>query len=259
MPNNSPTLVVTGRTRLSYEHLVKPYANKPGEEEKFSVTLLIPKTDIVTKQKIDAAINAAITAGVSGKWKGVRPPQIAIPLHDGDGVRRNGEAFGDECKGCWVMTASSKTRPEVVDLGLNPILSATEIYSGMFARASINFFAYDTSGNRGIGCGLNNIQKLEDGEPLAGRTSAADDFGGASDYSAAPAYQPPMAPPVYPPQYTPQPAYPQQYAPQPAYPPQYAPQPPYGYPQATPAQPATYQPPIDPITGKPSTGGVMGL
>ncbi len=227
MANNRPTALTTGRVRISYEHLLQPYANQQGAEPKFSVTLLIPKSDIATKRGIDAAIAAAITEGTSGKWGGARPPQPAIPLYDGDGVRPNGEAFGDECKGHWVMTASSKQRPNVVDTNIQPILDATQIYSGMYARVAINFFAYNAAGKKGIGCGLGNVQKIEDGEPLGGRTSPEDDFGAPAAY----------------PQYAqqPQPVYPQQpvYPPQPAYPQQ-----PYGQ------MPSGY-PAIDPITGQP--------
>lgn len=181
-----PTQVTTNEVRISYEHLIKPYANQPGAEEKYSATLLIPKSDIATKQRIDAAIQAAVQEGMSSKWGGVRPAQLAIPIYDGDGVRPNGEPFGPECKGHWVMTASSKLRPEIVDISLNPILDATEIYSGMYARVNINFFAYFNSGKKGIGCGLGPVQKIRDGEPLGGRVSAAEAFGGAP----APQYPP---------------------------------------------------------------------
>lgn len=236
MSNNNPTKIVTGKVRISYEHLLKPYANQPGAEEKYSATLIIPKSDVVTKQKIDAAIAAAISAGVSGRWNGTRPPQVSIPVYDGDGVRPNGEAFAPECRGSWVITASSKLKPEVVDINLNPIMSASEVYSGMYARVSINFFAFFNSGKKGIGCGLNNVQKLEDGEPLGNRSTAVSDFG------EVPSYQQPT--------YAPQPQYaaPQQ----PAYPqPQYAPAAPM-YPQQSPTA-------IDPITGMPYGGKVLGL
>ena len=204
---SKPTQVTTNETRISYEHLLQAYANQLGAEPKFSVTLLIPKSDIATKQRIDAAIQAAAQEGMASRWGGVRPPQLPTPVWDGDGVRQNGEAFGPECKGHWVMTASSKQRPEIVDLSLNPILDATEVYSGMYAKVSINFFAYFSNGKKGIGCGLGPVQKTRDGEPLGGRVSAAEAFGGATpapQYSAA--YQPPMAPP---PQYAP-PQYAQQ-------------------------------------------------
>lgn len=84
-----PTEVTTGEVRLSYEHLLRPYANQPGAEPKFSVTMLIPKSDVATKQRLDAAIQAAMAEGVAGKWNGARPAQPQIPLHDGDGVRPN--------------------------------------------------------------------------------------------------------------------------------------------------------------------------
>lgn len=221
---SKPTQVTTSETRISYEHLLQAYANQPGAEPKFSATLLIPKTDIATKQRIDAAIQAAAQEGMASRWGGVRPPQLPTPVWDGDGVRQNGEAFGPECKGHWVMTASSKQRPEIVDLSLNPILDATEVYSGMYAKVSLNFFAYFSNGKKGIGCGLGPVQKTRDGEPLGGRVSAAEAFGGAApapQYNAP--YQPPMSPP---PQYAP---------------PQYAQQQ-YSAPYAA----------VDPITGLPT-------
>lgn len=195
------TSVTTNEVRISYEHLTKPYAQNADSKEKYSATLLIPKADVVTKQRIDAAIQAAIQEGVAGKWNGVRPAQVSAPLHDGDGARPNGEPFGSECKGCWVMTASSKQRQDVVDINLQPIIDATQIYSGMYARVNINFFAYFNSGKKGIGCGLGPVQKTRDGEPLGGRISAADAFGAAApqpQYQQAPApqYAPPQIDPI---------------------------------------------------------------
>lgn len=171
------TQLTTGEVRLSYEHLLKPYAQKPGDDEKFSVTLLIPKSDVATKQRIDSAVQAAIAEGVTSKWGGVRPPQPPIPVHDGDGTRQSGEPFGEECKGCWVITASSRQRQDIVDASLNPIIDPTEVYSGMYARVCLNFFAYSSNGKRGIGCGLEPVQKTRDGEPLGGRITAAEAFG----------------------------------------------------------------------------------
>ena len=258
MSNQNPQHVVTGRARLSYVHLFTPRANKPGDEPKYSVTILLPKSDIATKQRIDAAMQAAVQAGISSRWNGVRPPHVASPVHDGDGVRpSDGMPFSDECKGHWVFTASSKQAPQVVDMGLNPIMQQTDIYSGIYARVSINFFPYATGGKKGIGCGLRNVQKMEDGEPLGGRTNAVDDFGGAPGYPAA---QPAYAQPAYPQQ----PAYPAPAPAQPAYPqqPNYPQQPAYPQPQYAPAQPQSPQQPqqYDPITGAPiPPGGVMGL
>lgn len=242
MMNADAQRVVTGRVRLSYAHLTTPRALE-GQKAKYSVTLLIPKSDVATKQKIDAAIQAAISDGVASKWNGVRPAQPATPLYDGDGVRPTGEAFGEECKGHWVMTASSEQKPQVVDLGLNEILSATEIYSGMYARVSIRFFPYFATGKKGIGCGLNNVQKLEDGVPLGGRTSANDDFGGGVSNVAPVQQQPVYQAPVQQ-----QPVY---QAPVQQYQAPVQQQPVYQQPQA--------QVVIDPLTGLPVSGGVMGI
>jgi len=237
--------VTTGEVRLSYTNLFQAVARQQGAEAKYSTTVLVPKSDFATKTAIDAAIAAAIDAGVSKCWNGVRPPQPAICVHDGDGARpSDGQAFGAECRGHWVFTASSKNAPFVVDQNVQPILQQSEIYSGMYGRVSVNFFAYSNSGKKGIGCGLNGVQKTRDGEPLASHVSAAEAFG-------APAA------PVYPQQ----PSYPQQAAPQ--YPPQYAPAPPYGYPTAAPVQSAYPQPAapaypqpsnINPFTGMPIMG-----
>lgn len=182
------TRVTTGKVRLSYVNIFKPRAAQPGQEEKFSVTLLIPKSDVATKQRIDAAIRAAVEKGVSEKWNGARPPSIPHPLHDGDGVKQDGTAFGDECKGHWVMTASAKVDypPEVVDAQLNPVMNQAEVYSGCYGRVSINFFPYGggrTGFKIGVGAGLGPVQKLEDGIPLSGGVSAADAFGDMTGYS----------------------------------------------------------------------------
>ena len=233
--------VITGKVRFSYVALLNPRNDKNGNS-KYSVTALLPKSDIQTKQAIDAAITQAIEEGRNGKWNGVVPPVVPTPIHDGDGVKDSGEPYGDECRGCWVFTASTnadptKPRPEIVGPDLQPIMSATEIYSGMYGRLSVNFAPYFSAGKRGIGCYLNNVQKLEDGEPLAGtKASASEDFGsGQAAYG-----QQPTQPQYGQPQYG-QPAQPQ-----------------YTQPQYT--QPQYTQPQIDPITGQPIVqGGVMGL
>ncbi len=181
MYNNNPTRVLTGEVRLSYANLVTPKANlnDPNGTPKYSVTLLIPKSDNAVKQNIDASIEAAALEAINKSWGGVRPPVMPIPIHDGDGVRENGTPYGEECKGCWVITASSKNKPQVVHQSdINTELLPQDIYSGMYARVTINFFAYNRAGKRGIGCGLGNVMKTRDGEPLAGSVSAASDFAG---------------------------------------------------------------------------------
>ncbi len=174
---------VTVRGRLSYVHVFKPHAATPGAEEKFSTTILVPKTDVETKQKIDAAIKAATELGVSEKWNGVKPPTVPNPIWDGDGVKQNGEQFGPECKGHWVFTASAKADypPQVVDRRVQPILDQSEIYSGCYANVAVNFFPYLFAGKKGIGAGLGNIQKIKDGESLAGTRTAEQDFNVVDD------------------------------------------------------------------------------
>ena len=190
---NDLTRVTTGEVRLSYVHLFKPYAFQAGQEEKFSVTMLIPKTDTATKARIDAAIEAAKQRGITDKWNGACPPIIPVPIYDGDGVRpSDGMEFGPECKGHWVMTASSKAdySPEVVDAGLNPIINQSEVYSGMYGRVNVSFFPYAFGGKKGIGCGLGPVQKTRDGESLGGGApSAAQVFTAVpSQQQAAPQY-----------------------------------------------------------------------
>ena len=168
--------LVTGKVRFSYVSVFEPRAVNGGVE-KYSVTLLIPKSDNDTYQKIVAEINKTLQENVADTFKGVMPVNPNLPLYDGDGIRPSGEPFGPECKGHWVISAKSNSAPEVVDANCNPTISKSEFYSGCYGRASIRFYAYNQNGNKGIGCGLGNVQKLEDGQPLDGRTTAAEDFG----------------------------------------------------------------------------------
>lgn len=188
---NNPTVVTTGEVRISYEHLTKPYAAAPGAEEKYSCTILVPKSDTATCQRIAAAIEAATQKGVAQKWNGVKPPVVANPVYDGDGVRPNGEAFGDECKGHLVFTASCKIeyKPEIVDASMNPIINPSEIYSGMYGHVNVNFYPYAFAGKKGIGCGLGPVMKTRDGQPLGGgHVTASTAFAGlAKPQAAAPA------------------------------------------------------------------------
>lgn len=186
MYQNIATKVLTGKVRLSYVNLVTPRAPQQGGEAKYSVTILIPKTDTATYNDIINSMKAAEAAAVNTVWGGVRPPQLKSVLHDGDGVRPSGMPFGPECKGHWVLTASTKNKPQVVHVSnVQAELAPTDIYSGMYARVTINFYGYSNSGNRGIGCGLGNVMKIAEGEPLSGGASAASDFAGLEDTSEA--------------------------------------------------------------------------
>lgn len=188
--------VTINDVRFSFMNVFQAKApfNNPNGEPKFSVTILVPKTNAQAKAVIDQAIAQAIALGVDTKWNGVRPPQPAICVHDGDGVRpSDGQAFGEECKGCWVFTASSKAdhSPFVVDEMVQPIIDPTRVYSGMWGNVSVSFFPYNSAGKKGIGCGLNGLQKIRDDEPLGGRVTAQDAFKPAAP--AAPGWQNPFA------------------------------------------------------------------
>ncbi|HIU50518.1 MAG TPA: DUF2815 family protein [Candidatus Limousia pullorum] len=176
MYQNIATKVLTGEVRLSYVHLTTPKVPQSGGTPKYSVTLLIPKSDNATKLDIEASIKAAYAEGVNKKWGGAHPQPKNI-LHDGDGLRPSGLPFGEECKGHWVITASTQNKPQVVGIdNINCELAPQDIYSGMYARVTVNFFPYDNAGSKGVACGLGNVMKTRDGEPLSGGASAASDF-----------------------------------------------------------------------------------
>ena len=187
------TNVTTGEVRLSYCHLFKPYSAMIGQEEKYSVTVLVPKLDVDTMNRINAAIDVAKQKGIAEKWNGQCPPIVPTPVHDGDGVRpSDGMEFGAECKGHWVFTASAKADypPEVVDSLGNPIINQSEVYSGIYGKVNVNFFPYSFGGKKGIGCGLGPVMKTRDGEALGGSApTAAQAFGFVQQQNATNAYQ----------------------------------------------------------------------
>jgi hypothetical protein len=169
----SQTKVVTGRVRLSYCHLWEPWSNN-DQEAKYSVALLIPKTDKVTIAALRAAQQAALEQGKDSKFGGKVPKSWADTIHDGDeeaDLDKN-----EEYAGHWYMSVSSKTKPGIVDQDVQPILDSTEVYSGCYARVSLNAFPYSNSGKKGVSFGLNHVQKLADGDFLGGRSKAEDDF-----------------------------------------------------------------------------------
>lgn len=177
------TDVSTGKVRLSFVHVFKPHAVEAGQEEKYSTVVLLPKHDVKTKAAIDAAIEAAKAVGVEKCWHGSMPPKVLNPIKDGDGVKENGEPFGEECKGHWVFTASAKVeyKPEVIGRNMKPITDQSEIYSGVYARLFLNFYPYSYAGKKGVGCGLGPVQKIEDGTPLGGGVVKASSVFSAVD------------------------------------------------------------------------------
>lgn len=179
--NTNPMKVVTGpNTRWSYVNAWEPKSVNGGTP-KYSVSLIIPKSDTKTVAKIKTAIEAAYKEG-EAKLKGnsrTVPPLTAIktPLRDGDIERPDDAAYA----GSYFLNANSGTAPGIVDAECQPILERAEIYSGVYGRASVSFYAFNSNGNRGIACSLNNLQKIRDGEHLGGKASAEDDFAMGDD------------------------------------------------------------------------------
>jgi len=169
------TKVVTGKVRFSYLHVWEPSAVEEGQEKKYSVSLIIPKSDKATLNAIKKAIEAAKEAG-KAKFGGKVPATLKVPLRDGDIERPEDESY----EGCFFLNANGKSKPGLVDKDCLPIMDQDLLYSGCFGRASITFYAFNTSGNKGIACGLNNLQKLADGDSLGGRATAEADFGAAA-------------------------------------------------------------------------------
>ncbi|MFC3802834.1 DUF2815 family protein [Cohnella sp. GCM10012308] len=191
--DNQSTKVITGKVRLSYTHIFQPQSINGGDE-KYSTAILIPKSDKETLRKIKAAIDAAVEQG-KAQWGGKIPANLKKPLRDGDEERPDDDAYA----GHYFLNASSNNKPGIakpVGKGADgktkfaEITDTTEVYSGCFAKVSINFYPFNTNGNRGIAAGLNNVVKVQDGEALAGRASVQsdfadedfdDDFGGEED------------------------------------------------------------------------------
>jgi len=178
----NPTKVITGvDTRWSYVNAWQAKSINGGTP-KFSVSLIIPKSDTLTIKRIEAAIQAAYKEGESKlKGNGKSVPAFATlktPLRDGDLERPDDEAYADS----YFINANSGTAPGIVDADRQPIIDHSEVYSGVYGRASVNFYAFNSNGNRGIACGLNNLQKIRDGEPLGGKSRAEDDFADDDDF-----------------------------------------------------------------------------
>lgn len=178
MPENS-TKVVTGKVRFCYVNVFEPTALNDGDTPKYNICILIPKSDTKTLEAIRNAIEAAKTAGKSkiADKNGKIPSTIKLPLRDGDEERSDDPAY----EGMMFINANSTRKPTVVDKDLNPIMSQEEFYSGCYGRASINFYAFNVQ-SKGIAAGLQNLQKLEDGEMLAGGSTAEEDFGGENQW-----------------------------------------------------------------------------
>ena len=177
----NPLRVITGKnTRWSYANIWEPKSINGGAP-KYSVSLIIPKSDKATVQKIKAAIEAAYKEGetkLKGNGKSVPAfSSLKTPLRDGDIDRPDDEAYENS----YFINANSATAPGIVDADRIPVLDRSNVYSGVYGRASITFYAFNSNGNRGIACGLQNLQLIRDGEPLGGKVSAESDFATDED------------------------------------------------------------------------------
>ena len=181
MAGNKNTKVITGEVRLSYVHLFEKYAQNEGQEPKYSCVILVPKSDRKTIKAIKAAQQAALENGKSSKFGGRIPTNWKNTFRDGDTDDAVDHERNPEYKGHMFMTVSSTQQPGIVDRKVQDILDSREVYSGMYARVSINAFPFNTQGNKGVSFGLNHVQKLRDGEPLGGRSRADDDFDELDD------------------------------------------------------------------------------
>jgi hypothetical protein len=166
------TKITTGKVRFSFPHVFEPRAGMDGGTEKYSVCLLVPKTDTKTIAAVKLAVKAAYEKGVS-IFGGKLPAVWKNPLRDGDAERPD----SPEYEGMFFVNASTLRKPQIVDADLVELMDRNEFYAGCWGRASVNFYAFSVNGNKGVGAGLNNLQKLEDGERLGGGSTAADDFG----------------------------------------------------------------------------------
>lgn len=173
------TKVVTDKVRFCYVNVFEPTAMNEDDTPKYNICILIPKTDTKTLEKINKAIEAAKQAGKAklADKNGKIPSNLKLPLRDGDDERSDDPAF----EGMYFINANSQRKPSIVDKELNPIMNKEEFYSGCYGRASINFYAFNVS-SKGIAAGLNNLQKLEDGEMLAGGSTPEEDFGGENEW-----------------------------------------------------------------------------
>ncbi len=167
--------IITGKVRASYVHVIEPKSVEDSEP-KYSCSLIIPKSDKKTINDIKAAVEVAKQEGIS-KFGGKIPANLKTPLRDGDTERPDDPVYAN----AYFVNANSKERPGLVDRFVKPLQDPTEIYSGCYVRASLSFYAFNTKGNRGIACGLGNLMKVADGEPLNGRSRAQDEFTPEAD------------------------------------------------------------------------------
>ena len=169
--------VTFGPCRLRYVHLLEKHSFEGSQEDgKYSVSILIPKTEKKTLAAIEEAIENAKNEFGSARWGGKPPKKLTLPLGDGD--EKDDEAYA----GHWFINAKSNTKPGVVDKDFQPITDEEEVYSGMWGLVSVSFYGYDKGVNKGIAAAINNVMKWKDDDRLGGdKESAEADFDGYAD------------------------------------------------------------------------------
>lgn len=165
------TKVITGKVRASYAHIFEAHSMNEDAPKKYSVSLIIPKSDTQMIETIENAIEQAKEESKS-KWNGKIPNNLKPTLRDGDIDREDDEAYKD----AYFINANSTNQPGIVDQNKIRLTEPGTIVSGDYIRASINFYGYNVNGSKGVAAGLNNIQLVEKGEALSGASKAEDDF-----------------------------------------------------------------------------------
>lgn len=166
--------VITGKGRFSYLNWASPKKNELSGKDEFSTEFLIPKSDATTV----AALKAAMKSALEKKFGQAFPKNLRNPLRDGDTeTKQDGSPLGAEYQGHFFIRTKSNEQPGVVDENGQPIMAANDFVSGDYGRVSVTAYAYNQAGNAGVAFWFNNAQRMEKGESLGGKASAADDFG----------------------------------------------------------------------------------
>lgn len=164
--------LVTPKFRVSFPKVFKAEINKLNGKAEYSVVALFSKGEDMK------ALNAAVDAAINEKWPDLakRPKNLRMPLRDQGEKAKEGQLPAGHAEGAMFLNLKSKNKPGVVDENVQPIIDESQFYPGCYAIASVSVYAYDQAGNRGVGIGLTNIQKVADGEPFSGRPTAEATF-----------------------------------------------------------------------------------
>lgn len=175
----------TPRFRVSYPNVFKARKNDLNGKDEFSVVAVFPKgADLSSlKKAAEQAIVDKLGADKS-KWpKGLRSPFRDQAEREKDGKLPDGYEAG-----AIFINLKATQRPGVVDQNVQDIIEERNFYAGCWAIANVRAYYYDQKGNKGVSFGLQNIQKVADGEPLGGSVRPTDAFKpveGASEPSSA--------------------------------------------------------------------------